>query len=136
MTSKNDSTLRSDLSTNFADNTSGAITESVYRSFITDIFDSGITKKYITTVSGATTLSNVHNVVLVDTSGGAVTITLPDNATEANRVFYIKNISTNAVTINRAGTDTIEGATSLSLSSQWDLAILLSDGAGQWVKLN
>lgn len=66
----------------------------------------------------------------VDASGGAVTINLPAVASVAGsrpkRFVKIDN-SVNAVTINRNGLDTIEGATSTTLSSQYDKVRLVPD---------
>lgn len=60
----------------------------------------------------------------IDSSGGAVTITLPDLATAIGRDFVIRKISSdsNTVTIQRAGTDTITraGLTSVTLTSDGD----------------
>jgi len=76
--------------------------------------------------------------VLVDASGGARTITLPAaNAMNARPMpFRVVKIdaSANAVTVQRAGTDTIEGATSIVIAGQWASAVLVSNGANAWVR--
>lgn len=63
--------------------------------------------------------------ILVDASGGAVTISLPDptaDTTQADVRFVVKKVdsSINAVTVDTVGTPTIDGAASKSLASQWD----------------
>lgn len=77
----------------------------------------------ITRVSGNTTLDATHFSVEVDASGGPVTITLPDStgAGVNGRIYNVKKIdnSGNAVTIQRSGADTIDGATTQSLTAQW-----------------
>ena len=77
--------------------------------------------------------------VLVNASGGARTITLPAaNALGGRPIrFQIEKTdsSANAVTIQRAGADTIEGGTSVVLSGQWASVTLVSDGVGSWVLL-
>ena len=62
-------------------------------------------------VSTATTLEMddppIHN---VDTSGGAVVITLLDNAVAIGKSFLIRRDGANTVTIDRAGSDTFDDA--------------------------
>lgn len=78
-------------------------------------------------------------VVLVDASGGARTITLPAANALGGRPIQFRIVksdsSANAVTVQRAGTDTIEGNTSIALRYQWDSATLTSDGSGAWILL-
>jgi hypothetical protein len=71
---------------------------------------------------------------LFDTSGGAVTCTLPDNAASSGQSFivYLK-VAGSALTITRAGTDTIEGDTTLVLDSAGQHTELLSLGDGTWI---
>lgn len=70
-----------------------------------------------------------------DASSAGFTATLPAAATTANgATVYIKKTdsSANAVTIARTGSDTIDGATSLSLSGRNDCYCLVSDGVSKW----
>lgn len=73
------------------------------------------------TVTGNTTLTNLHHVVDCDASGGAITITLPAVATSAGFHYEIKktDISGNAVTIDGNGSETIDGQTTRVLSTQY-----------------
>lgn len=94
----------------------------------------------LASVSANTTLTvDDAGLVLVSASGGARTITLPAaNALGGRPIrFEIEKTdsSANAVTVQRAGTDTIEGGTSVVLSGQWASLTLVSDGAGSWVLL-
>ncbi len=66
---------------------------------------------------------------------GAVTVNLP--AGVAKQIFYIYDetgdASTNNITINRSGTDTIEGATSLVVNTDKELVGLAFDSSsGDW----
>lgn len=72
---------------------------------------------------------------------GAVTLTLPDAATwlaaHTNGLpLTIKDISgaaaANNITVNRAGTDTIDGATSLSIVSDYGGYKIRPPAAGSW----
>lgn len=74
---------------------------------------------------------------IIGTSGaGGITITLPAANTSANLIIIKKvDSGAGALTIARAGTDTIDGATSISLAAQYNQAVLLSDGSGSWQRL-
>lgn len=90
-----------------------------------------------TSVSGNTTITNTSNMVyLVDATSGAVAITLPA-ASNTDKTFTIKKIdsSTNAVTVTRAGSDTIDGATTYVLSVQYQSVTILADGSTSWYVL-
>lgn len=83
-------------------------------------------------------VSDLGLVFLVDASAGAVTLTLPDSATAGNgfAIGAVKtDASTNALTIDHAGTDTIKGDTALVLDRQWGSTLLATNGAGQWVEI-
>lgn len=70
-------------------------------------------------------------VVLVDTSGGAVTVTLNPAAENEGRCYYIKDTDggANAVTIDANGSETIDGSLTLVLATARGTAKLICDGA-------
>lgn len=74
-----------------------------------------------TKVSGATTLGDDHSIVLVDTGGGAVTITLPDAGDFDHKAFFIQRDGGSVVTVQRGGSDTIDfdgsSVTSVAINS-------------------
>jgi hypothetical protein len=72
----------------------------------------------------------------VDTTSG-VTFTLPSAAgVAAGRFYEFKDTTgsagTNNVVINRAGSDTIDGATSVTISTNYGGRRLISDGTSKW----
>jgi hypothetical protein len=89
------------------------------------------------TVTANTTLTaDDAGLVLINAAGGAVTVTLPA-ASAANarpiRIDLVRtDTSANTVTIQRAGSDTIEGALSVPLAPNYSKVSLLSDGASLW----
>ncbi|MCA9130694.1 MAG: hypothetical protein KDB22_26585 [Planctomycetales bacterium] len=85
--------------------------------------------------SAAYTLLITDKGVFVDATSAAVTITLPTAASSSGLDFLIKKIdsSANAVTIDGDGSETIDGATTKVLSSQYDSAGVVSDGTQFWV---
>lgn len=67
-------------------------------------------------------------------SGSTFTLTIPDSDSEVEllgKPFYISNKGAGTVTLQRSGSDTIGGATSLAIA-QGESVIIISDGAGYW----
>lgn len=83
----------------------------------------------VVTTTYAVVLSD--RVLLADATGGAFTITLPAAADAAERTVTIKktDASANAVTVDGAGSETIDGAATYSLAAQYDTVALWSDGS-------
>lgn len=77
------------------------------------------------------------SLIRVDASGGARTVTLPDvtGFTTDFRVAVTKwDSSANTVTVNRSGTNTINGATSFTHSSQYQVVNFIGDKeTGTWL---
>lgn len=115
-----------------ADNTAGDISAQDLRDLLVSVYGS----RMVNNVTGNTTLTTDYDVVTADASGGAVTITLPDRATVQGKVYTIKRTSaSNNVVVSRAGSDTIEGATSKTLGSQYATITLLA-GTATWLILS
>jgi hypothetical protein len=74
-------------------------------------------------------------VILADATAGPLTITLP-SASDAGVRLSIKKIdsSANAVTVSPASGQTIEGAASVSLTTQYAGVVLVAGGGGVWYK--
>lgn len=103
----------------------------------TDLFVTGGQSWGITstaTAAGTTTLTNASKTVQIFTGTTTQTVQLPAaNATGAGYaiVYVIKNRSTAAITVQRAGTDSLENGTSTTLNSG-DAVFLCSDGVSNW----
>lgn len=69
-------------------------------------------------------------VILVDTSGGGVTITLPPAAGVSGRTYIIKKTTTdgNTVTIDGNGAETIDGAATATFTTSRGVREVYSDG--------
>lgn len=100
----------------------------------------GIVARRTVTGPATVTLLTTDHLILVNTSGGAVTLTLPDPAL-TDRVYEIKDISgtfgTNACTLarNNAG-DQIEGlASNYLLEANWQALRIGSDLTTKWYLL-
>lgn len=89
-----------------------------------------------TSTSTLTSTSGWNNVC--DATSGAITLTLPAASSFVGQMFWFKKIdaSANAVTISRAGSDTIDGATTYVLSTQYKYVELISNGTAWYVREN
>lgn len=77
------------------------------------------------------------NLLQVDTSGGVVTITLPDSSgvsTDMRIAVAKMTADGNVVTVTRSGTDTVNGTTSFNLTAQYEVVnFILDQSAGEWL---
>ncbi len=80
----------------------------------------------------SSTIQTSDDVLLVQ---GNLTMTLPQASTNAGKVFTLKNVGTEVVSVNASGTDTIDTNVSLSLPNQFDWLSVISDGS-TWNILN
>lgn len=81
------------------------------------------------------TVEDRITVVKADDTGGAITITLPPAANNEDRHLHVKKVgNTASVTIDADGSETIDGATTLILTTQYESAHLYCDGA-EWLVL-
>lgn len=69
--------------------------------------------------------ANAGDVLLVS---GTTTITLPSGHSSGDRVI-VKNVGTNTVTVDGAGSETIDGDTTYSMMFQYESVTLVSDGS-------
>jgi hypothetical protein len=90
---------------------------------------SGAVSKPITTVSANTTLDSSHYTVLVDTTAGDITITLPPSV--SGRVYNIKKKTgdTNKVIVSGAIDDDI----SAEITTQYESITVQEDGTDWWI---
>ena len=66
--------------------------------------------------------------LLVDSTSGAITITLPEVTLAARIIVKKKDSSINAVTVATYGSETIDGSAPLTISAQNEAYSLISDG--------
>lgn len=84
-----------------------------------------------TVTSSTYTVNAEDHTVLVDASSAAVTISLPAVGSKRYPYVVVKKVDsgTNAVTIDPAGSDAIDGATTLTLFRQWEWVILQANSS-------
>ncbi len=88
----------------------------------------------VVTKSGSYGATTSDNVILVNASGGAVTITLP-TATGNKRQYTVKKIdsSANAVTLATTASQTIDGVASAVIEIQYASISVVSDGSNWFI---
>lgn len=81
------------------------------------------------------TITSSDTVIMADATGGNVTITLPVASGVSGYRFFVKRTdgSANSVSVARSGADTIDGATSQSLSIQYTSLTVVSDGSNWYI---
>lgn len=81
-------------------------------------------------IATASAIAATDDVVLVST---AVTVTLPAASASVGKVIRIKKTDSGTVTvISRAGSDTIDGLTSISMGTQYDFLTLVGATSSAW----
>jgi len=91
----------------------------------------------VRTILASDTATLDDEVILGDSTGGAVVVTLPPAATAANRIFTIKNIEdTGGVSVDPDGTEEIDNGgagVAVDLTNVNDSITVVSDGTAWWV---
>lgn len=87
-------------------------------------------------LSADTTLSltHVHTLVIVDTSGGDVTLTLPPAAGVSGHKLDVKKVNaSHTLTVDADGAETIDGSATVSWSTNNQSYSIVSDGTQWWI---
>lgn len=67
-------------------------------------------------------------------ANGTFTVTLPAASANTNAIIDIKNVGAGVITVGRTGSDTIDGATTQTLSVQYQSFTFISDGANWFIR--
>ena len=99
-----------------------------------EIIQKGLNLKgWTSTKTSNYTVTEGDYIVPVDTSSGAVTITLGSEIVAKGRVVIIKDVGgsagANAITVATEGSETIDGGSTASISSNYGKLMLISDGS-------
>lgn len=89
-------------------------------------------------VGGDRILSFANATILCETTGGSIDLVLPEASTITigKRVTIKKtNTGANNISVLRAGTDTIDGATSQTVSGDFGFKTFESNGVDQWYEV-
>lgn len=110
--------------------TSGAVSVSGSSTMTGSLrFGAGNSRTGTVTLTATTAVMNY-----CDATSAAFTVTLPAANAIGGQVLTLKKVdsSINAVTISRAGSDTIDGSTTYSLLTQYKSVTLVSNGGSVW----
>lgn len=90
----------------------------------------------VSTQTGTTyTITSTDTVVIADATSNNVTVTLPTASTVTGYRYYVKRKdgTANTVSVARSGSDTIDGATSQTLTAQYTSVTVVSDGSNWYI---
>lgn len=89
----------------------------------------------VATKTSAYTVLETDDIILANGSGGAFALTMPAASTVSGRVYNFKKIdsSSNYITIQADGAETIDGSNTLDLTAQYESATLVSDGTAWYI---
>jgi hypothetical protein len=91
----------------------------------------------VRTASADTTATESDGMILCDCSAGPIKVSLFSATREGRTLVIVKTDgSGNAVSIGPFGADHIENGTSLTLSTQFQKAVLVSDGVFTWIDVS
>jgi hypothetical protein len=122
--------LLSALQVLLANNTTKAVSAQDLRDFLVSVKGS---EECTTVTATPTTLDNDDEVIAADASGGAITLNLPAVATSKNKTYtVVRTSASNNVVLDGNASETINGATTYTLSSQWQFVKIICDGT-QWI---
>lgn len=88
----------------------------------------------LTSVTANYTATDDDHILIVDATGGDVTVTLPDANGLSGKQYFIKRTdsSANTVTVQGTGGDTIDDEASQTLD-QYDSLFVISDSTEWWI---
>jgi len=98
-------------------------------------YTKGIATDVETFTAASDTLDAKNNVALCDCTSNNITINLPAASTASGLQYHIKKIdsSANTVTVDGNGAETIDGATTKTISTQYDSITIVSDGSNWFI---
>jgi len=120
--------LRSELTTDYADNTDGSITEGTGRNFV----ESVTLTRVRTVTTSAPTIDTDDDYVRIDTTSNTVTPALPALASAGQQPYTFKWVAgANTATLDGDASEQIEGSGTYVFTTLGD-AVVLRPGPTQW----
>lgn len=116
------------------------LTGAALKAAMTSLWDAlnsrGFTDSSRTTVTTTSSLLTTQcGLLLVDATAGNITLTLPASGTSTDDAMYMLrriDSSVNTITVQRAGSDTVEGGTSITLNLDTTTEIQIPAGSSNW----
>jgi hypothetical protein len=100
-----------------------------------------VTNVYGTTARNTNYTANSYAVILVDTSTGPVTVTLPPAASSRGKYYYIKKIDNSANPVRIESGELVDAESTHTLTLQYQYVMVVCDSTtwhiigGVWVKM-
>ena len=93
-------------------------------------------RRAVTAQTGTYTATTAVSTILCNATTAAFAVTLPTAVGNTGLIYTIKKTdsSANAVTVGTTSSQTIDGAATFSLPSQWNFVVVTSDGAN-WMRI-
>lgn len=107
----------------------------VYKDGAHRLINTGAGSSNITTKTAAYTATITDDVILVDSTSAAFTVTLPAASTATGKILRIVKIDSteNVVTLDGDSTETINNQTTFEVSGEFSSVSIVSDGTEWWV---
>ena len=86
----------------------------------------------VDTITANATLGSTNGIIICKNTSD-ITLTMPSTATSKGRIYYIKKGSTGNITITPYTAQTIDGSSSLVLSTANQMISIVSDGISKWL---
>lgn len=89
----------------------------------------------VVTVTGTYVALVTDDTILADATAGAFTITLPTAVGNTGKTYFVKKIDSTSsnVTLDGAGSETIDGSATRVISLQYEAFTIQSDGSVWWI---
>ena len=87
----------------------------------------------VTYTAGTHTITNGYELILCDTSGGAVNVDLPDPTLSKGKKYYFKKTTTSHQVVITGGGYDIDGSPSKVMTNQFETCTVISDGTQWWL---
>jgi hypothetical protein len=102
-----------------------------------DVVTAGINLGQRTVTAASVTVAQSDYSIFADATSNAITVNLPAAASHAGRVFVVvkTDAGANAVTVDPNASETINGATTLALPTQWSRCVIQSNGTN-WIRID
>lgn len=119
---------RAALITLFADNTTKAITPQIARDFI-------VSSMPVTVAKTTTYTATLDDAVILAGGTSSWTLSLPAAATSTGKMYWIKKTSASiyTITVNANASETIDGALTQDIVSQYTCLCIICDGSNWWI---
>ena len=140
MTLQTRDALTTTINTNIPTNTAGGVTATNHRAVEENLAD-GIWQRLVTAIddtdSPYTADPDTEQIIIADSTSGTITINLPAAGSSTNKLYTVKHVGgANNVVLDGNASETIDGATTHTLSTQYEVVSIVCDGTEWWIISN